>query len=94
MPIIAAANKAALIAPSSPIASVPTGIPFGIWAIDNKLSSPFSFLLSIGTPNTGIDVSAEIIPGRWADPPAPAIITPIFSFSAFFAYLYILLGVL
>ena len=28
--IIAAANKAALVAPSSPIAKVPTGIPFGI----------------------------------------------------------------
>ena len=32
-PIIDAANKAALIAPSSPIANVPTGIPFGTLAI-------------------------------------------------------------
>ena len=63
-----------LIAPSSPIASVPTGIPFGIWAIDRRLSRPFSFLLSMGTPNTGKGVNAAIIPGKWADPPAPAII--------------------
>ena len=58
------ANKAALIAPSSPIAKVPTGIPLGIWAIDKRLSRPLSFLLSIGTPKTGIEVKAEIIPGR------------------------------
>ena len=62
--IIAAANKAALIAPSSPIASVPTGIPLGICAIDNKLSKPLSFLLSTGTPSTGTCVSADTIPGR------------------------------
>ena len=62
--IIAAANNAALIAPSAPIARVPTGIPFGICAIDNKLSKPFSFLLSIGTPITGIVVSEAIIPGK------------------------------
>ena len=70
--IIAVASNAALIAPSSPIASVPTGIPLGICAIDSKLSNPFSFLLSIGTPRTGNGVIAEIIPGKWADPPAPA----------------------
>ena len=62
--IIEAANKAALIAPSSPMASVPTGIPFGICTIDNKLSSPLNFLLSIGTPKTGKEVKAEIIPGK------------------------------
>ena len=93
IPIIDAANNAALIAPSSPIAKVPTGIPFGIWAIDKRLSSPLSFLLSIGTPKTGIDVSAEIIPGKWAEPPAPAIITPILFFSASLAYWYIRSGV-
>ena len=57
-------SNAALIAPSSPIASVPTGIPFGICAMDNKLSNPLSFLLSIGTPRTGKGVKAEIIPGK------------------------------
>jgi len=41
--IIDVANNAALIAPSSPIATVPTGIPLGICAIDNKLSKPFNF---------------------------------------------------
>ena len=75
--MIDAANKAALIAPSSPIANVPTGIPFGICAMDKRLSRPFSFLLSIGTPSTGREVRAEIIPGKCADPPAPAIITAI-----------------
>ena len=75
--IIEAANKAAFIAPSSPIAKVPTGIPFGICTIDSKLSNPLSFLLSIGTPKTGTDVRAEIMPGKCAEPPAPAIITPI-----------------
>ena len=73
--IIAAANSPAFIAPSSPIARVPTGIPLGIWTIDNKLSRPFSFLLSTGTPITGTVVKEAIIPGKWADPPAPAIIT-------------------
>ena len=31
----------------------------------------------MGTPKTGIEVKAAIIPGRCAEPPAPAIITPI-----------------
>ena len=52
-PMIEAARRAALIAPSSPIANVPTGIPLGICAIESKLSNPFNFLLSIGTPKTG-----------------------------------------
>ena len=43
--------------------------------MDRRLSRPFSFLLSIGTPSTGREVRAEIIPGKCADPPAPAIIT-------------------
>ena len=42
--------------------------------------APLSFLLSIGTPNTGKDVKAAIIPGKCADPPAPAIITPMLYF--------------
>ena len=92
--IIEAASNPAFIAPSSPIARVPTGIPFGIWAIDNKLSNPFNFLLSIGTPKTGIVVRAEIMPGKWAEPPAPAIITPILFFTVEAAYSYILFGVL
>ena len=62
--IIDAASNPALVAPSSPIARVPTGIPFGICAIDSKLSNPFNFLLSIGTPKTGTLVKAAIIPGK------------------------------
>src|SRR6185295_6940368 len=42
---IAAASRPALTAPASPIASVPTGIPFGIWTIESSESSPFSALL-------------------------------------------------
>jgi len=80
--IIDAARSAAFIAPSSPIAKVPTGIPLGICTIERRLSNPFNFLLSIGTPKTGIEVIDEIIPAKWADPPAPAMITPIFCFSA------------
>ena len=52
---IAAASRAALIAPARPIASVPTGTPPGIWTIESRLSSPLSARLSIGTPSTGSD---------------------------------------
>ena len=83
--IIDNANIAEFFAPETPIARVPTGIPAGICAIDNKLSIPFKVLLSMGTPNTGNDVSEAIIPGRWAAPPAPAIITFIPFFRASFA---------
>ena len=50
---IEAPIKAAFIAPDFPIATVPTGIPLGIWTIDNKLSNPLSVLVLIGTPITG-----------------------------------------
>ena len=72
---IAAASSAALIAPDLPIASVPTGTPAGIWTIDNRLSMPFSDLVSTGTPSTGRLVIDAAMPGRWAAPPAPATIT-------------------
>jgi len=32
-------------------------------------------LLSIGTPRTGNEVIAAVMPGRWAAPPAPAMMT-------------------
>src|SRR5210317_137842 len=60
--------------------------------MDNKLSKPFNFLLSIGTPITGRLVIDAIMPGKCADPPAPAMITQYF-FSAFFAKSYIRSGV-
>ena len=44
--------------------TVPTGIPLGICAIDKRLSRPLSFLLSTGTPITGIVVNEAIIPGK------------------------------
>jgi hypothetical protein len=72
---MAAASSAALRAPARPIASVPTGTPAGIWTIDSSESRPDSARLSTGTPSTGSTVWAAIIPGRWAAPPAPAMIT-------------------
>ena len=57
------------------MASVPTGMPAGIWTIESSESWPVSALDSTGTPNTGSGVSAAIMPGRCAAPPAPAMIT-------------------
>ena len=62
------------MAPASPIAMVATGTPPGICAIDSSESSPDSALLCTGTPTTGTVVKAATIPGRWAAPPAPAMI--------------------
>src|SRR5690606_12805194 len=72
---IAAASSPALVAPGSPIASVPTGIPAGICTIDSSESWPFSAFDSTGTPSTGRWVIEATIPGRCAAPPAPAMIT-------------------
>ncbi len=63
------------MAPAGPIASVPTGMPAGIWTIERRESTPRSMLDSTGTPNTGSVVCAAIMPGRCAAPPAPAMIT-------------------
>ena len=71
----AAASNAALIAPGLPIASVPTGMPPGICMIDSSESLPSSACVRIGTPNTGSGVIAAAMPGKWAAPPAPAMIT-------------------
>lgn len=70
-----ASQKAALTAPARPIARVPTGIPAGIWAIERSESIPLNALDCTGTPSTGTSVLAAVIPGRWAAPPAPAIMT-------------------
>ena len=47
------ASSAALIAPGSPMASVPTGTPFGICTIESSESSPLSTVAGTGTPSTG-----------------------------------------
>src|SRR6185503_14753974 len=70
---IATANSAAFAAPASPIAKVATGTPLGIWTMERSESSPFRCRVGIGTPRTGRVVLAASIPGRWAAPPAPAM---------------------
>ena len=72
--IIATAASAALAAPASPMAKVATGMPFGICTIDSSESSPRRYFDGTGTPSTGTMVLAAIMPGRWAAPPAPAMI--------------------
>ena len=50
---MAAASSAALAAPGSPMASVPTGTPFGICTMESSASTPLSAVAGIGTPSTG-----------------------------------------
>src|SRR5918992_952899 len=57
-PSMRAASNAALTAPALPIASVPTGTPPGICAIDSSESIPFRAADSTGTPRTGSAVLA------------------------------------
>ena len=57
------------------IATVATGIDFGICTIENSASKP-STAAFIGTPITGKTVFEAITPGKCAARPAPAIITP------------------
>src|SRR5262249_45278885 len=72
---IEAAHRAALVAPGAPIAKVATGTPAGICTMDRSESRPPSALDCTGTPSTGRLVFEAVMPGRWAAPPAPAIIT-------------------
>ena len=67
-------------APDFPTAKVAVGTPIGICTIDSKLSNPFINLLSTGTAKTGKLLIEDIIPGKCAAPPAPAIIILIFFF--------------
>src|SRR5688500_4278549 len=71
----AIANNEAFAAPASPIASVATGMPFGICTVDKRESSPCRCLEGIGTPSTGSVVCAATTPARCAAPPAAAMIT-------------------
>ena len=63
------------MAPATPIDRVPTGTPAGICTIESSESTPFSVFDCTGTPSTGREVFAAVMPGRCAAPPAPAIST-------------------
>ena len=63
------------MAPARPMARVPTGMPAGIWTMESSESWPRRVCDSIGTPSTGSGVQAAAMPGRWAAPPAPAMMT-------------------
>ncbi|KAH3669382.1 hypothetical protein OGAPHI_001503 [Ogataea philodendri] len=91
-PKIRIASRAALVALL--MATVATGTPLGIWTIECSESTPSSVEPLTGTPITGSGVMAATIPGRWAAPPAPAMIhlTPLKGASC--ANLDILSGVL
>ena len=67
------ASSPALRAP--PIDTVATGTPAGICTIDSSESMPSRYFSGTGTPITGSGVSEATMPGRWAAPPAPAMIT-------------------
>ena len=67
------ASRPALRPP--PIATVATGMPPGICTIEWSESTPERARLCTGTPITGRVVSEATMPGRWAAPPAPAMIT-------------------
>ena len=49
--------------------------PAGICTIESSESMPSRCLSGTGTPITGSGVTAASMPGRWAAPPAPAMIT-------------------
>ena len=51
------------------------GMPAGICTIDSSESMPFSVFDCTGTPSTGSEVLAAVMPGRCAAPPAPAMMT-------------------
>ena len=55
------------------MAKVDTGTPLGICRMDSMESSPRRYLDGTGTPSTGTMVIAATMPGRWAAPPAPAM---------------------
>ena len=50
------------------MASVPTGMPAGIWTVDSSESMPLSAFDWIGTPSTGKRVSRRAHPGEVSRP--------------------------
>src|SRR5687767_22763 len=76
---ISAARMPAFAAPASPSATVATGTPRGICAVDSSASSPpaTAFGATSGTPITGSVTSAAMLPARCAAPPAAAMTTLI-----------------
>src|SRR5581483_12501182 len=65
-----------LTAPASQIANPATEAPSGICTIESRASMPLSAPRSRGTPMTGRSARrSAILPGRWAAPPAQAMIT-------------------
>ena len=72
---MAMASKAAFWAPALPMATVPTGMPAGIWTVESRESSPPRSEVVIGTPITGRVVREASTPARWAALPAAAMIT-------------------
>ena len=73
------ASRPAFVAPELPTAVVATGMPPGICTMESSESQPESAWERTGTPMTGNVVCAATIPGRWAAPPAPAmmILSPL-----------------
>lgn len=64
-------------------------MPLGICTMDSKESFPDSALDFTGTPTTGNGVKAATMPGRWAAPPAPAMMTLMPRSAAVVAYSYL-----
>ena len=52
------------MAPALPMASVPTGMPPGICAMESSESSPLRAFDSTGTPRTGRTVFEAVMPGK------------------------------
>ena len=57
------------------LATTKPGTPGGICTMDSRESRPSNRANGTGTPITGSGVAAATMPGRWAAPPAPAMIT-------------------
>ena len=70
---IATANSAALAAPALPMAKVATGMPLRHLHDRVERIDALQVPARTGTPSTGTVVLAASMPGRWAAPPAPAM---------------------